>query len=207
MQILQNGDPVLREIAKEVPQSEITSPRMKGILKEMRDALATQYDGVALAAPQIGHSLRIFVVAEEAFTHEHGATKAARLKNALPGAIGATGAHSADVGAIPDAANDKKPHLVYINPVITKRSRDKSMVEEGCLSVRPLYGNVHRSNKVTIRAYDEHGNVFERGGTGLIAQIFQHETDHLDGILFIDRADDIWEVEEVGPNGAIDVGA
>ena len=74
MQILQNGDPVLREIAKEVPLAEIPSPRMKGILKEMRDALATQYDGVALAAPQIGHSLRIFVVAEEAFTHEHGAT-------------------------------------------------------------------------------------------------------------------------------------
>jgi peptide deformylase len=205
MQILQNGDPVLREIAKEVPQAEITSPRISLRTPLMRDALATQYDGVALAAPQIGHGLRIFVVAEEAFTHEHGATKAARLKNALPGATGA--ADAVNAGTIPDATNDKKPHLVYINPVITKRSRDKSMVEEGCLSVRPLYGNVHRSNKVSIRAYDEHGNVFERGGTGLIAQIFQHETDHLDGILFIDRADDIWEVEEVGPNGAIDVGA
>ena len=194
MNIVQNGDPVLRAVAKEVPLADIQTPATKAVLKEMRDALATQYDGVALAAPQIGHSLRIFIVAPEAFTHEQGESlKTARAKAAAD-------ANGTDA---PNAADDKKPHLVYINPVITKRSRDKSVVEEGCLSVRPLYGNVQRANKVSIRAYDENGNVFERGGTGLSAQIFQHETDHLDGVLFIDRAKEIWEVEEVGPNGAI----
>ena len=64
-------------------------------------------------------------------------------------------------------------------------------MEEGCLSVRWKYGKVMRSEKATITAYDENGKKFSRGATGLIAQIFQHETDHLDGVLFIDKADNI----------------
>ncbi len=62
------------------------------------------------------------------------------------------------------------------------------MLEEGCLSVRYLYGKVSRGKKATVVAYDEKGQKFERGGTGLLAQIFQHEVDHLNGILFIDKA-------------------
>jgi peptide deformylase len=81
--------------------------------------------------------------------------------------------------------------LIYINPVITKRSLDKKKMDEGCLSVRPLYGKVRRSTRATVTAFDEHGNEFSITGTGLLAQIFQHEIDHLDGILFIDHATDI----------------
>ena len=82
----------------------------------------------------------------------------------------------------------KYSNMVFINPVITKLSRKKIWTPEGCLSVRWLYGEVARADKATIRAYDEHGKVFTRGGSGLIAQIFQHETDHFDGTLFIDKA-------------------
>jgi peptide deformylase len=64
---------------------------------------------------------------------------------------------------------------------------------EGCLSVRPLYGKVRRATKATMEAYDENGKKFTKSGSGLLAHIFQHETDHLDGILFIDKARDIHE--------------
>ena len=64
-------------------------------------------------------------------------------------------------------------------------------MSEGCLSVRWLYGDVDRSIKATIKAYDEEGKKFVRGGSGIVAQIFQHETDHLNGILFIDSAENI----------------
>jgi peptide deformylase len=70
---------------------------------------------------------------------------------------------------------------------------------EGCLSVRWLYGNVLRSTKASIEAYDEFGNKFTRGGSGLLAQIFQHETDHLNGVLFIDTAED---VEDMPPDSS-----
>ena len=64
-------------------------------------------------------------------------------------------------------------------------------MEEGCLSVRWLYGKVERSKKIKIRAYDEKGERFEVGVSGLLAQIYQHEIDHLHGILFIDKANTI----------------
>jgi peptide deformylase len=61
-------------------------------------------------------------------------------------------------------------------------------MDEGCLSVRGIYGTTLRHERATIRARDINGHTFERGGGGLIAQIYQHETDHLDGILFVDHA-------------------
>lgn len=86
-----------------------------------------------------------------------------------------------------------KPDLVFINPKITKLSKKLSLMEEGCLSVRWLYGFVKRADKATVEAYDENGKKFSRSGSGLLAQIFQHEIDHLNGILFIDKARNIKE--------------
>jgi peptide deformylase len=83
---------------------------------------------------------------------------------------------------------------VFINPVLKKVSNEKRIVEEGCLSVRWLYGKVKRGTKATVQAWDENGQKFERGGTGLLAQIFQHETDHLNGVLFIDKAKYVEEI-------------
>lgn len=172
--ILQKEDLVLRNIAKEVPLEQIKSFRIRTILKEMGEALDSQDDGVAIAAPQIGYSLRIFIVSGKIVN---------LIKNKK--------------GTIPKGQEVNAPTTtVFINPKIVKVSKEKKVVEEGCLSIRYLYGKVSRSNKATIVAYDENGKKFERGGTGLIAQIFQHEIDHLNGILFIDK---VKYVEEIIP--------
>lgn len=172
VEIVQNGNPVLRKRAAEVALSDITKPKIKKVIKDMQQALHSQDDGVAIAAPQIGVSLRIFVVSGKIFEEDfiRGEKDALRA--------------------------DKKstyPDLVFINPVFEKISRDKKLLSEGCLSVRPIYGKVRRATKATMTAYNEDGVQFTKDGTGLLAHIFQHETDHLDGILFIDKAKDLHE--------------
>lgn len=86
--------------------------------------------------------------------------------------------------------------LVFINPRITKLSKKSATMQEGCLSVRWVYGKTTRSINATVEAYDVEGNKFSYGGTGLIAHIFQHEIDHLDGVLFIDHGFDFEEFTE-----------
>lgn len=168
--IVQKNEGVLRKDTKEIPIHEIKTGKIQKILKEMSTALLSQSDGVAIAAPQIGYSLRIFVVSGKIFD-----------KDFLIGK------------EIPKKEIKKYKDVVFINPIISKLSREKVWVPEGCLSVRWLYGRTLRSKKATITAYDGNGKKFIRGASGLLAQIFQHETDHLKGILFIDHAKDIKE--------------
>ncbi len=157
--LVPENHPTLHQIAEEVPVEDITSPKIKKVLKDMRTALFSYrsegFTGVAIAAPQIGVPLRIFMV-EDTEPDRDGARVI--------------------------------PTLVAINPKIIKLSKKKKAVSEGCLSVMDRYGMVVRAERATIRAYDEHGELYERGGGGLLAQIFQHECDHLDGTLFVDRA-------------------
>lgn len=185
--ILQKNEKVLRQIAKEVLVSDIKTNKIKKILKEMSLALQSQDDGVAIAAPQIGYSLRIFVVSSKVlkagFPLENISQANEPKDNATPTDI------DSDVTKEDPAEKD----LIFINPKIFKLSREKEWMPEGCLSVRPLYGKTFRSKKVMLTAYDENGQKFTRGASGLLAQIFQHETDHLKGILFIDHAKDIKE--------------
>lgn len=169
--IVQKEDPVLREKAERVLIKDIQTPKIQKIIAEMKAALKTQDDGAALAAPQIGYSLRIFVIADNLF----GSQKDARYPS-------------------------QDGHLVYINPEIVKLSRKKEFMDEGCLSVRGIYGTVPRSQRATVKAHDENGKLFERGASGLLAQVFQHEVDHLNGILFIDKVDEWWEVDRNGRN-------
>jgi peptide deformylase len=75
---------------------------------------------------------------------------------------------------------------VFINPVISKPKGQK-LAEEGCLSLPGLYGDVTRSERITVHAYDLAGNEVRESVDGLLARVIQHETDHLDGVLFIDR--------------------
>jgi len=88
-----------------------------------------------------------------------------------------------------------KQDLIFINPEITRLSKKKAWLDEGCLSIKNIYGKVLRSEKATLSAFNEVGEKFEWNGEGLIAQVFQHETDHLDGILFIDKAKDLRKIE------------
>ena len=89
--------------------------------------------------------------------------------------------------AIPKAADD----MVFINPEIVKLGKKKEAMSEGCLSVRWKYGLVKRSTTATVKAWNMQGNEFVMSAKGLLAQIFQHETDHLNGVLFIDKATDV----------------
>lgn len=86
---------------------------------------------------------------------------------------------------------------VFINPTITKTSKTQEIKDEGCLSVRKMYGSTWRSVNVSVTAYDQNGTKFSYGAGGLIAHIIQHEMDHLDGILFIDHGFDL-EEREIG---------
>lgn len=185
--ILQREEKVLREIAKEIPVEQITTPKIKKILKEMAVSLKSQDDGVAIAAPQIGYSLRIFTVSGKIFEEDFIKDRKERIAPTPEG----IGVPTSDTKSRSVGKNIKD--LVFINPVITKLSKEKVWVPEGCLSVRWLYGKTYRSKKATVEAYDENGKRFKMGGSGLLAQIFQHETDHLNGMLFIDHAKDVKE--------------
>jgi peptide deformylase len=169
-EILQKDDPQLRKTAEEVPLEEIGGEKINKILIEMAETLDKCEDGVALAAPQIGILLRMFVISPKAFLIQEPPEENLKKKK-------------------------ESNKLIYINPVITKKSVKKVVLDEGCLSVRGIFGKIKRHDKVTITAYDERGNKFTRGASGLLAEIFQHETDHLDGVLFIDSAKDLVKIE------------
>ena len=168
-QILPKDEKILRAIAKPVKVADIGTAKFNAILKDMKEALNSQDDGVAIAAPQIGVSLRIFIVSGKILDRT-------------------------DTEESEKESKKEHPDLVFINPKITKLSRKKNALEEGCLSVRYLYGKVSRSEKATVEALDEKGKKFIRGASGLLAQIFQHETDHLDGVLFTDKAKELREI-------------
>lgn len=164
--IVQQENKVLRQKAKEVPIEEITSPKIKKVIEDMKKALFSQDDGVAIAAPQIAVPLRIFVVSHRIFAPKEDGVSL--------------------------TINDD---LVFINPKIIKVSKKTEWKKgEGCLSVRWLYGEVKRHTNVTIEFYNQDGEKFSRGAGGLLAHIFQHEIDHLDGVLFIDKARNVHEI-------------
>ena len=154
--------PVLRQIAQPVDSSEFNSNDLKKTLQNMSDTLDATPDGVAIAAPQIGISQRIFVVSHKIF----------------------------------DWGEEEPYNIEFINPVITKKSKRVKTMDEGCLSVRNYFGQTKRAEKVTVEAYNYFGQKFNYNGSGLLAQIFQHETDHLDGILFSDHAKNVHEIND-----------
>lgn len=186
--IVQRDAPVLREMAKKVPLADISSKKIKDLIKNMKAALHAEEDGVAIAAPQIGESVRIFVVNGETLAYIE------KKKHAK---------EHEDEEEIDEPKEKLLPteDIVYVNPEITKFSKKKKKMEEGCLSVRWLYGQVERSEKVTLIAHNENGKRITQGVSGLMAQIFQHEVDHLNGILFTDTATDI---EDLPPEKGTD---
>lgn len=161
--IVTHNNPVLRKIAADVPRHMFGTSEFDTIVSDMKKALAGEFDGVALAAPQIGVSLRIFVVSGKMFTE--------------------------------DTDPAQQEDRVFINPVIKKVSRKKIEVEEGCLSVRWKYGLIKRTTNMRIEAWDEKGVPFTYSASGLLAQIFQHEIDHLNGILFTDKATNVRDID------------
>ncbi len=152
--IVQMPDQVLRRTAQPVPVSDIGTKKIQSLIADMKAAIDREDDAVAIAAPQVGESLRMFVVAKK-------------------------------------VSKKFEDDLVFINPEIIRLGKKKEMMQEGCLSVRWKYGDVKRATTATVRALNGDGNEFVMSGRGLLAQIFQHETDHLNGILFIDTAKNV----------------
>jgi len=163
--LVPENHPALHAIAEEITPQEFSDGTHKKIVKDMRSALHSyKVDGftaVAIAAPQIGVSKRVFMIEDQ----------------------------SKD--------RDALPSMIAINPQIVKFSKKTHEVGEGCLSIPEYYGLVRRSTNVTLRYQDETGKWNERGAGNLLAQIIQHEYDHLDGILFTDRAEKVWHKDEL----------
>ncbi len=158
--LVPENHPALHTIAEAVTEEDFKDGTVDKILKQMRKAIKTYdvdgYAAVAIAAPQIGVSKRIFLIEDQ----------------------------SGEEGRLPT--------VVAINPEITKKSKKMHEVAEGCLSIPDTYGIVKRHTNVTLKAQDETGTTYTRGAGGLLAQIMQHEHNHLDGILFTDIAEKVW---------------
>lgn len=178
--IIQAGNPVLREIAKPVAKKDITSRKVAGIIARMKKSLAKEEFGVALAASQVGEPLRIFVISGKVFTEKSG-------KGAKRGPTPPDPSRPARAGA----------DRVFINPTLTRLSKKKREMSEGCLSVRGKYGKVMRHEKASIKAWDESGKIITYHGSGLVGHIFQHECDHLDGVLYTDKVTHLEEDDEM----------
>lgn len=161
--IVQAGAPVLRRRAKEVPASLFGTPALAELVKLMVDTMRAA-PGVGVAAPQIGVPLRIFVAEdlEERMAHVPEATRALRGRRPLP-------------------------LMVLVNPEVTLLAGDEMTFYEGCLSVRGYGALVRRANAVTVQGVDEHGAPVSARLGGWHARIMQHEMDHLNGTLYIDR--------------------
>lgn len=161
--IVAYGDPVLKKEAEEIDKEY---PGLNDLIANMFE---TMYDasGVGLAAPQVGKSIRLFVVDGSPFVEDEDE-------------IGEEGPDPRAVGM----ENFKK---VFINPVIEEEEGEEWGFSEGCLSIPKIREEVFRKEKIHISYYDEHWNFHEETFDGYAARIIQHEYDHVDGILFTDH--------------------
>lgn len=157
--VVQNPSPVLKQTAETV--TNFKDPELKRLIADMKETMVAQ-DGLGLAAPQINVSRALFVITEEV---------APRLRQLNS----------------PFSIFSPKKKTVFINPRILSESKEKEDGEEGCLSVRGYFADLKRPREVVIVAKDEKGRRFKLKGRGLLARALAHETDHLRGVLFIDR--------------------
>jgi peptide deformylase len=143
------------------------TPELQKLIDDMIETLRAA-PGVGLAAPQVDVGQRVIVV-----EYAEGSEETEEVE-----------------------APPKPPRLyVVVNPEIKRSSRETVLGNEACLSLPGYMGEVERSEQVTVRGFDRHGNDFKLKAKGWLARIFQHEIDHLDGILYIDRAKEIWRLE------------
>ena len=190
--IITPADDRLRRAALKVTSFDKTFQQL------VDDMLLTMHaaPGVGLAAPQVGESLRLFVAHLE---HEPAA-KDDDVGDATEDAT-ATAEHAVPVAA---AAQPAAPGvgrvLVMVNPEITRFSEELEVGTEGCLSLPGFAGDVERPRTITIKYRDRHNQPHKLHTHGWMARVLQHEYDHLEGVLFIDRALDVWRIDTKDPN-------
>lgn len=154
------GDPVLKKEAEEIDEN------YEGLPKLIEDMWETMYNahGVGLAAPQIGKSIRMFVIDASPFAEDENGEP-----DTDPKAKGLAGF--------------KK---VFINPIIEEESGEEWAFAEGCLSIPKVREDVYRKEKILITYFDENWKFHEEEYEGYAARIIQHEYDHIEGVLFTD---------------------
>jgi len=158
--IVAYGDPVLKKEAEEIDKNY---PKLGQLIEDMFETMY-EASGVGLAAPQLGYSIRLFVVDASPFAErEEGEEE--------------------DPRAI-DIDGFKK---VFINPVIEEESGEEWAFAEGCLSIPKIREDVFRKEQIKISYYDENWEFHEDVFDGYKARVIQHEYDHIDGILFTDH--------------------
>ncbi len=170
-EILTEGHPTLRKVAKKVDPAELADPMFQQLIDDMFE---TMYEapGIGLAANQIGVPKRLFTIDLQDEDDAHGP-------------------------------------LVVINPKFTVKEGEKESVE-GCLSVPGMVGDVTRFERIVCTGLDRHGKKLTLDGDGLFARCLQHEVDHLDGVLYIDKAKNLRPAktdEEVAEAEAVAAGA
>lgn len=157
MDILQIGHPLLRQKAKKVEPTQINTPEIQDLIETLI-RITNEANGVGIAAPQIGYSLRIVIIASHPNVRY-------------------------------PQAPEMKP-VAMINPQIISHSEEMVAGIEGCLSVKETRGNVNRYQQIEVKYDDRHGHCQQEVYNGFVARIIQHELDHLNGVLFVDRVED-----------------
>ncbi|MDD2916180.1 MAG: peptide deformylase [Gallionella sp.] len=162
--VLRMGDARLLQHAEAV--ADFGGDELRVLLRDMRDTMQA-FDGVGLAAPQIGVNLRVVIFGVAPPQHEQDRQNS----------------------RYPDA--ETVPETVLINPVITPLNDKAEQAWEGCLSIPGLRGLVPRFQHIRYQGYDESGALIDRTVSGFHARVVQHECDHLEGILYPARIQDI----------------
>jgi len=103
-----------------------------------------------------------------------------------------------EYGEVDDEGEEITPIKLYavVNPEVTRVSSETELGTEGCLSVPELVGDVERPDAVTVKGFNRHGQPMRIKADGWLSRIFQHEIDHLNGVLFTDRAERVWQLED-----------
>lgn len=156
--IVAYGDPVLRKVGEEI---DANYPDLKELIANMKETMYNA-QGVGLAAPQIGKAIRLFVIDASPFAEDDDLTKEEQ-----------------------DSLKDF--NKVFINAQIIEEEGNDWAFNEGCLSIPDVREDVFRPEKVTFEYQDENFNTHTETLTGLAARVFQHEYDHIEGILFTDK--------------------
>jgi peptide deformylase len=156
-EVVEIGDPVLREPARELSPEEIASPEIQELIDDLIETKRATH-GAGIAANQVGEPVRVAIVEVEEDNPRY-------------------------------PYKPPEPLTVMVNPSLEPIGTEAIEINEGCLSVPDLRGSLRRDLAVRVRYLDREGTEHEEVKRGLTAGSFQHEVDHLDGILFVDRAD------------------
>ena len=161
LQRTQFGNPILRQVTARLTREEILSKTIQDLVSDMAYTLETKQYGVGLAAPQIGQAVAVTIV-----------------------------------GIKPTPTRPKNPavNMVVINPEITQTFGEKEPMWEGCMSFGDTknfpYAQVPRYKKIRMRWFDENAEEHIENFEGIAAHVLQHEVDHLNGVLFVDKVED-----------------